>query len=116
MPFGKAIYEITYQIYNFMKLNNASNLAGLSYETPAVWLAGYNPAKDTKQCPVPNYFYKVVMKVKRSGSNVTSASTVGFRMVLRRRRSVSRTGQNSRISNEAIVKIKVDKKKICKLL
>ena len=36
------------------------------------------PQHDTKQCPVPNYFYKVVMKVKRSGSTVTSASTVGF--------------------------------------
>ena len=38
------------------------------------------PTKDTKQCPVPNYFYKVVMKVKRSGSAVTSARAVGFRM------------------------------------
>ena len=36
------------------------------------------PKNDTKQCPVPNYFYKVVMKVKRSGSTITSASTVGF--------------------------------------
>lgn len=36
------------------------------------------PKHDTKQCPVPNYFYKVVMKVKRSGGAVTSASTVGF--------------------------------------
>ena len=36
------------------------------------------PKNDTKQCPVPNYFYKVVMKVKRSGNTVTSASTVGF--------------------------------------
>ena len=36
------------------------------------------PQHDTKQCPVPNYFYKVVMKVKRSGSTITSASTVGF--------------------------------------
>ena len=36
------------------------------------------PAKDTKQCPVPNYFYKVVMKVKRSGNTITSASTIGF--------------------------------------
>ena len=36
------------------------------------------PAKDTKQCPVPNYFYKVVMKVKWSGSTITSASTIGF--------------------------------------
>ena len=36
------------------------------------------PQYDTKQCPVPNYFYKVVMKVKRTGGKVTSASTVGF--------------------------------------
>ena len=36
------------------------------------------PAKDTKQCPVPNYFYKVVMKVKRSGSTITSARAIGF--------------------------------------
>ena len=36
------------------------------------------PQYDTKQCPVPNYFYKVVMKVKRSAGKVTAASTVGF--------------------------------------
>ena len=36
------------------------------------------PQHDTKQCPVPNYFYKVVMKVKRSSGQVTSASAVGF--------------------------------------
>lgn len=34
---------------------------------------------DTKQVPVPNYFYKVVLKVKTNSSGVvTSASTVGF--------------------------------------
>ena len=39
----------------------------------------YTTAKDdTKQVPVPNYFYKVVLKVEKSGSNVTSASAVGF--------------------------------------
>ena len=31
-----------------------------------------------KSCPVPNYFYKVVLKVNKSGSTVTSASTIGF--------------------------------------
>ena len=36
------------------------------------------PQHDTKTCPVPNYFWKVLMKVKRSGGKVTSASTVGF--------------------------------------
>lgn len=39
----------------------------------------YTTAKDdTKQVPVPNYFYKVVLKVEKSGDNVTSASTIGF--------------------------------------
>lgn len=37
------------------------------------------PQHDTeKSVPVANYFYKVVLKVKKSGDTVTSASTVGF--------------------------------------
>ena len=31
-----------------------------------------------KQCAIPNYFYKAVLKVRKSGSTVTSASTIGF--------------------------------------
>ena len=39
----------------------------------------YTTAKnDTKQVPVPNYFYKVVLKVNKSGSTVTSAQAIGF--------------------------------------
>ena len=39
----------------------------------------YTTAKDdTKKVPVPNYFYKVALKVNKSGSTVTSASAVGF--------------------------------------
>ena len=40
----------------------------------------YTTAKDdTKSVPVPNYFYKVVLKVsKDDNGTVTSASTVGF--------------------------------------
>lgn len=39
----------------------------------------YTTAKDdTKNVPVPNYFYKVVLKVEKSGNTVTSASTIGF--------------------------------------
>ena len=39
----------------------------------------YTIAKDdTKQVPVPNYFYKVALKVNKSGSTVTSASAIGF--------------------------------------
>lgn len=39
----------------------------------------YTYAKnDSKKVPVPNYFYKVVLKVNKSGSTVTSASAIGF--------------------------------------
>ena len=40
----------------------------------------YTKAKDdtTKSVPVPNYFYKVVLKVNKSGSSVSSASAIGF--------------------------------------
>jgi endonuclease G len=40
----------------------------------------YTTAKDdTKSVPVPNYFYKVALKVTKDSSGaVTSASTVGF--------------------------------------
>ena len=38
----------------------------------------YNYVKDTKNCPVPNYYYKVLLKVKREASGkISSASTVG---------------------------------------
>ncbi len=39
----------------------------------------YTTAKDdTKQIPVANYFFKAVLKVKRSGGQITDAKTVGF--------------------------------------
>lgn len=33
---------------------------------------------DDKTVPVPNYFWKVALKVNKSGNTVTSASTIGF--------------------------------------
>ncbi len=36
------------------------------------------PQHDTKKCPVPNYYYKVLLKVKRSGETITDAMAVGF--------------------------------------
>ena len=32
----------------------------------------------SQQCQIPNYFYKVVLKVNKSGSAITSARAVGF--------------------------------------
>lgn len=36
------------------------------------------PQDDTRKVPVPNYFYKVVLRVKKSGSTVTDATAIGF--------------------------------------
>lgn len=36
------------------------------------------PKHDSKQAPVPNYYWKAVLKVKRSGGKITDASAVGF--------------------------------------
>ena len=45
----------------------------------SLYITYIKPQHDTKKCPVPNYFWKVVMKVRRnSQKQVTSASTVGF--------------------------------------
>lgn len=40
----------------------------------------YTTAKDDsqKEVPIPNYFYKLVMRVKMNGTTVTDARTVGF--------------------------------------
>lgn len=36
------------------------------------------PAHDSRSVPVPYYYWKVLLKVKRSGSTITSASAIGF--------------------------------------
>ena len=39
------------------------------------------PKSDSKRCPVPNYYYKALLKVRRDAANtVTSAMTIGFWM------------------------------------
>ena len=37
-----------------------------------------NSSNDSKVIPIPNYYYKVVLKVHRSGGQVTAASAIGF--------------------------------------
>ena len=40
-----------------------------------------SPADNSSQkCPIPNYFYKLVLRVKYSGSTVTDARAIGFWM------------------------------------
>ena len=50
-------------------------------EKPVTWIYPKEEydAGSGKRCPIPNYYWKVILKVGRdSGGNVTSASTVGF--------------------------------------
>lgn len=35
-------------------------------------------SNSSQNCPIPNYFYKIVLKVKYSGTDVTDACAVGF--------------------------------------
>ena len=35
-------------------------------------------SNSSQNCPIPNYFYKLVLRVKYTGSTVISASTIGF--------------------------------------
>ena len=42
---------------------------------PVTYITSKN---DTKACPVPNYYWKVVLKVKRTGNTVSEACAVGF--------------------------------------
>ena len=37
-----------------------------------------NSSNDDKVLPIPNYYYKVLLKVRRTGGTVTSASAIGF--------------------------------------
>lgn len=37
-----------------------------------------SPKNSSQDCAIPNYFYKLVLKVKYTGGTVTSASTIGF--------------------------------------
>ena len=41
-----------------------------------IWIL---PKKDSKRCPVPNYYWKALLRIKKNAAGeVTSASTVGF--------------------------------------
>lgn len=64
IPAGDTLYIVTGA--SFRKINE--NLA-------AKQIVNKN---DGKKLPVPNYYWKAVLKVKRSGSAITDAMTIGF--------------------------------------
>ena len=56
-------------------------VTGIAFNRPGESkTVSYVSPSDTpsQNCAIPNYFYKVVLKVKKSGDTVTSASTIGF--------------------------------------
>lgn len=61
---SETIYIVTGSV-----LNKVGENKSVSYTTPK---------DDTIQCAVPNYFYKVALKVNTSGGTVTSAKAIGF--------------------------------------
>lgn len=42
------------------------------------YLTGASSSANPSSLPVPNYYWKALLKVKRSGSTITSASAIGF--------------------------------------
>lgn len=63
---SEEIYVVTGVAFNKVGETTRS----ISYVSPS--------DNSSQKCAIPNYFYKVVLKVKYSGSTVTSASAVGF--------------------------------------
>ena len=65
MASSEEIYVITGVTFNKVGENKT-----IKYTTPN--------KNSSQKCGIPNYFYKAVLKVNKSGSTVTSASTIGF--------------------------------------
>lgn len=56
-------------------------VTGVAFNKPGEnkTIATISPNKDSSQdCYIPNYFYKAVLRVQKSGSTVTNASTIAF--------------------------------------
>ena len=62
---GEEIYVVT-----GVALNKVGENRTVSYVSPN--------DNSSQKCAIPNYFYKVVLKVNKSGSTVTEAKAVGF--------------------------------------
>ena len=64
IPQGDTLYVVTGAAFN--KVGESKAVTKIT------------PKSDSRECPVPNYYWKVLLKVKRDGTAITSASTIGF--------------------------------------
>ena len=67
IPASDSLYVITGPVYQTVGGN----------ETVKTF-ANSNGSNDGKTVPIPNYYFKVVLKVRRSGGQITAASAIGF--------------------------------------
>lgn len=67
IPASDSLYIVTGPVYQTVGGN----------ETVKTF-ANSNGSNDGKTVPIPNYYFKVVLKVRRSGGQITSASAIGF--------------------------------------
>ena len=70
IPSGDTLYVVTGA--SFHKI-------GSPVKEEVKWILPKNETNTDKKCPVPNYYWKVLLKVKRDSSGTpVSASTIGF--------------------------------------
>ena len=67
IPASDSLYIVTGPVYQTVGGN----------ETVKTF-ANSNGNNDGKTVPIPNYYYKVILKVRRSGGQITAASAIGF--------------------------------------
>ena len=67
IPASDSLYIVTGPVYQTVGGN----------ETVKTF-ANSNGSNDGKTVPIPNYYFKVILKVRRSGGTVTAASAIGF--------------------------------------
>ena len=67
IPASDSLYVVTGPVYQTVGGN----------ETVKTF-ANSNGSNDGKTVPIPNYYFKVILKVRRSGGAVTAASAIGF--------------------------------------
>lgn len=85
IPAGDTLYVVTGAAFNKVGENRS-----ITYITPN---------SETKACPVPNYYWKALLKVKRSGTAIEKAYAIGFWL---EHRSYSATTNNERYYDYAV--------------
>jgi len=86
IPYGDTLYVVTGAAFRTVGGNEK-----ITY---------IHPKRDPyKEVPVPNYYWKVLLKVKRSGSSVSSASAIGYWLPHRKLSGASFSGYSCSVDD-----------------